>query len=171
MRIHVIFIFYFRDCFDIILYLTILFLRIVFKGSNDHPNMNKMSRILLQKSPQIPIDLQRCVRVLQMICSTLEFEVLPSRDIDDFRTLWIDRSNNCFQLSVGSERKPYDLYFYITYKTFIDFHIVHERSNNIIVLSFSAWEHFSGLPIENGIIHFIARSIAIRKIKAFRARG
>ena len=124
-----------------------------------------MVKILLQKNNKMPIDIQRCISVLEMLCTTLEFESLPTRDIDDFRTLNIEYYNDRFQVSTGSDSKPYDLYFYLTHRTFTDFYIIHEISRNIIVLSFSAWEHFSGLPIENGIIYFICRSIAKRKLK------
>ncbi len=117
-------------------------------------------KVDIEKDERCGVDIELCVSVLNQLCSSIEFEALPVRRLSEHSSLSIDFEQEASRIQRKLGRHPADLYFFVTRRPFADSYFVH-KSDNIVLISFCQWEYYTSLPQENGLIHFIARYLAL----------
>lgn len=124
-------------------------------------------KILLIQDKGIEIDLEKCSKLLNGICNTTKFESYKNAiSLGSISTdINLKKEINLLNHKVSSIEKDYTLY--ITYRRYKDNYFDHS-SQNTRILSFRGWEHYTNLPLENGLFYFIADILALRLVKGFR---
>jgi len=127
--------------------------------------------IFLEKDKTISCDLSKIIQVLNSICSTCSFSATSERTIERPQSKPIDfeeeRERITKKINTLKTKKEPDLFMYITTRPYEDHYYFHKKSN-IMILSLNFWEQYTSLPIENGILYFIADIIALKIDNTFR---
>lgn len=119
-----------------------------------------IKRILLANDG-VDIDLVEVVEFLNSVCSFLEFDILENPvQIDDeiitkstFRK--IPMNDKIERLVVFTDKEYYNNYFF-------------ETKNNLVIVSFFAWEHLTKLPKNNGVAYWMADILSLDIDSSFR---
>ncbi|MGB2842373.1 MAG: restriction endonuclease [Halobacteriota archaeon] len=124
-------------------------------------------KILLIQDEGIKIDLERSSNILNSICNTIKFESYKNAINLDSPSSYINLEKEIAILNqtVSSIEKDYTIY--ITYRRYGDNYFAHSAQKTMI-LSFFGWEHYTNLPLENGLFYFIADVLALRIERSFR---
>lgn len=128
-------------------------------------------RIFLGQDKTVNCDLNKIVKILNSICEQISFTTLTDEAGDTSSDKVIDFETERMMISqklrkLKSEKGP-DLFIYITTRPYRDNFYFHKKGN-IMVLSLKHWEHYTDLPIENGIFYFIADILVLELDNTFR---
>jgi len=126
-------------------------------------------RILLVKDKGIELDLGKSARILSKACQHASFTALEKPIHLDRGLLPVDISKVVDRLQGRLSRIGRDYVVYATPRRYVDNWFFHAMRNTMI-LSFFGWEHYTNLPLENGLFYFIADALALRIDRSFRHR-
>lgn len=124
-------------------------------------------KVLLIKDEGMEIDLEKSSNILNNICNSIKFKSYKKPiSLSTLSThINLKKEIKILNEKISSEEKDYTLY--ITYRKYRDNYFAHS-SKNTMILSFLGWEHYTSLPLENGLFYFIADIIALRLERHYR---
>lgn len=124
-------------------------------------------KILLVQDERAKLDLGKCVQILNRVCQHTNFDMLEKPISSGQGLIPSDISKQVGLLSeqlLGIDR---DYVVYITLRRYDDNWFFHAMRNTMI-LSFFGWEYYTTLPMENGLLYFIADELARRIERSFK---
>lgn len=124
-------------------------------------------KALLVKDEHTNLDVQECAKALNRICEATKF--IPFEELLNLgsQSTFIDFSSERTQLQqrlIGMEK---DHVLYSTSRQYGNNYFFYSTSDSTI-LSFFGWQHYTNLPIENGLFYFVATILALRIDDEFR---
>jgi hypothetical protein len=124
-------------------------------------------KILLTRGEDINMDLGSSVDILNRVCDTIEFENYEKTINLGPTSSYIDFEEEVDLLGKRLCNATRDYAIYVTSRKYRDNYFYH-AAKNIMILSFSDWKYYTNLPLENGLLYFIAHALAIRIDRSFR---
>lgn len=118
-------------------------------------------KILLVRDERVRIDLEKSADALNHICNTIEFESHKNSINLGPLSSYINFNNELDSLEQKLSGVGRDYTVYVTFRRFADNWFFH-AARNIMILSFFGWEHYTNLPLENGLFYFISDALALR---------
>lgn len=107
----------------------------------------------------IPLDLVVFCELMNSVCSEIKFVPINERfEIDDPQVN-CPKSYGRFSKGIKNLKSQADLNYFLTNIPY-DNNFFFEGHGNDLILSFSGWQNYTGLPISNGLAYFIASNIA-----------
>ena len=113
------------------------------------------------------LNLRKCSQILNKICQHTSFSALEKPIRLKSNSLPVDISKEVALLHKQLSSIDRDYVVYATLRRYEDNWFYHVMRNTMI-LSFYGWEHYTTLPLENGLFYFIAHALALRIDNAFR---
>lgn len=126
-------------------------------------------RILLIQDEGVNIDLETSSGILNGICDTVSFTGCKNPIYLGSQSSYINLEEEISILNKETSGIERDYTLYITYRRYSDNYFAHS-SRNTMILSFWGWEHYTSLPLENGLFYFIADILALRLDRSVRHR-
>lgn len=117
-------------------------------------------KFLIVKDNQIKINLEKSVSVLNKICDHIDFEYYEDNLDIDVPTSYIDFNKEIFLLYEKLKDIEKDFVLYITLRRY-DNNYFFLTTDTLMILSSYGWEHYTNLPIENGLFYFISAMLAM----------
>lgn len=124
-------------------------------------------RILLVLDEGLNIDLERSINILNTVCNTVSFDSCKDVVNTGSRSSYVDLEKEIDVLNRRLIDSKRDYTIYVTLRRFEDNWFFHSTRNTMI-LSFFGWEHYTNLPLENGLFYFITDALALRIVRGFR---
>ncbi len=103
----------------------------------------------------ININIKNFIHVLHNITNNIEFIELTKRELNEHSSEEIDKEQEFERLKRLVKNNDI-LCAYFTRRPFYDSYFYH-GVENVVVISMANWNHYTNLPIENGILFFIAQ--------------
>ena len=116
-----------------------------------------MKILLMQDKDVLP--LKEISNRLNRISKNVTFETSSAKLAQDSSLSIQIREASELEKKIEKNVKQYDLLFLITERRYVDNFFYHKASKTVI-LSFAGWEFYTNLPIENGVVYFIAQILA-----------
>src|SRR4030042_1734901 len=118
-----------------------------------------MERVGVQCDSTLPFDVAGCVKLLNSVCRSISFVELPIYRISR-------RPRGClrYKKEAGRTRRllgkhRVDFVAYFTRRKYVKGYYT-DGSRQDLVASLADWEHYTALPVENGVLFFLAGAIA-----------
>lgn len=124
-------------------------------------------KIILTQDKQTNLDLQESAKILNTVCKTIEFEAFDRPVILGSSSTHIDFQTERISLLEQLENKDVEHAFYSTKRKYENNFFFYSTVDSTI-LSFFGWQHYTNLPIENGLFFFIATILALEIDDSFR---
>ena len=113
-------------------------------------------KIGIQRDATIKLDVQKCVELLSSLCRSFQFSELPSRDDKELGFLVYEKEAERL-LKLGKHYNL-DVVIFVTNREYKNNYFSY-ASDHDLVLSLARWQHYTTLPLENGLLFFIAKFI------------
>lgn len=120
--------------------------------------------ILLVKDETIDLDLGGSVEFLNSICSTINFQYYKNDLKIDLPSSFINFQKEKFILEDKLSGINRDNTLYVTNRKYGNnyfYYVTLASTNNYMIVSFFGWEHYTNLPLENGLFYFIVTMLAL----------
>lgn len=116
-------------------------------------------QIIIESDSTSPVDIQKSVAVLEVLCKSIHFKILSARQVSKLTPTFIDFQQEINRIERRFDRDKNDYYIYVTGREYDD-NFYHHTQAQVAVLSMANWEHYTTLPVENGFLFFLARFVA-----------
>lgn len=126
-----------------------------------------MLTIRLFREPGVDVNLAAISKHLNKLCTTVEFVCGDSLFELPSATVVHPDSYNTLPQAIKEETQGDYRALLVTKKRYSN-HFFFQTHHNLVILSFHAWEHLTTLPLNNGLVFFVADILALDIDRSFR---
>jgi hypothetical protein len=109
----------------------------------------------------ISIDLEKSAIILNNICNSIKFETYSKSVPISPTPPYIELKEEAESINRCLRSISRNYTIYVTNRRYRDNYFYHEATNTMI-LSFFGWQHYTNLPLENGLFYFTAHVLALK---------
>ncbi len=130
--------------------------------------------ISLEIDSTISFDLEKCISILNSICTEIKFKKLKRRTVKQLSSEYIDLEQEYERIQKKFSKQKPDLCIYATEREYED-NFFWYCLDNVSVFSIAHWEHYTSLAKENGffwgIAYIISDHLSSRELRHDESTG